>query len=265
MLLRLSLGTHTEIGLMRWSLEGTFMGGILGLLALASEGFLQQNAARARQGARIGFFLGAMGGFLGFFFTGQLYHEMADQPLWQAVATSQRWLLVLLAIGIGMGIRDQSNLQLIRGMFSALAAGIFTTLVSLGLSQIPGLDPMILLLCECLTLGLAWFFLHAAFAGYRRREWLYCLNGGLENMEFELNKSIHYLGTQSLDQINLTNYPDINSTHAKLIRYYNGYSLVDNDPFGRTWVNFRNITEQPLKSGDIIKVGGALFQYLSLP
>ena len=90
------------------------------------------------------------------------------------------------------------------------------------------------------------------------------LNGSLAGREFELSKETHYLGTQTEDQINLGSYEEVNSTHAKLIRYETGYSLVDNDPFCSTFVNFRNITEQPLKNGDIIKVGSAIFQYCTI-
>ncbi len=83
-------------------------------------------------------------------------------------------------------------------------------------------------------------------------------------MDIELSKEIHLFGTQDSDDINLQDYQDVQQSHAKLIRYFDYYSLVDNDPFCQTFVNFRVVKEQFLKNGDILKIGTALFQYCTL-
>jgi len=243
-------------------IQGLLLGGFLGALYLGSEGYLHQHLPRMVMGIRLGFLTGGLGGMLGYLLVAQILLQNPElSSMSRALVFSQSWLLTYLMIGVGQGLRDQSNLQLIRGLLTALIACIYTGILFALIELLPipqGIKPGL----SIFLLGFGFAVIVNFFSNFRRVEWLKSLNGNLENMEFELSKHIHYLGTQNLDRINLSSYPNINSTHAKLIKYYSGYSILDNDPFVRTWVNFRNVTEQPLKNGDIIKVGTAVFQYL---
>ena len=116
----------------------------------------------------------------------------------------------------------------------------------------------LVVLCSVFSLSLYLF----SFLG--RKIWLKVLNGKLEGLEIALSREIHLFGTQDNDDINLQDYQDVQQSHAKLIRYFDNYSLVDNDPFCQTFVNFRGIKEQFLKNGDILKIGTALFQYCTI-
>ena len=86
---------------------------------------------------------------------------------------------------------------------------------------------------------------------------LVLLNGPLVGNVFYLGDSVTTIGTQESDDINLSLYPDINISHAKIIPYGGLISLVDNDPYRRTLINFQNVTEKILKSEDIIGIGSA--------
>ncbi|PCI23950.1 MAG: hypothetical protein COB67_12190, partial [SAR324 cluster bacterium] len=164
---------------------------------------------------------------------------------------------------IAIGLRDRNKQQLTRGLFGGVLAGLlggtltvlFTALIS-NLYWARGFG----FLSMSTVFSIVLFY----FSKYQRKEWLKILSGPLEGMDFELSNEIHFLGTQNSDDINLKDYEDINPTHAKMIRYAYGYSLIDNDPFGRTYVNFRSVNEQPLKNGDILKIGSATFQYCRL-
>ncbi len=259
---RFILSAEGELNNWAIALQGFLICGLLGAITLGQEGYLQQNFSRMIQGIRIGLFAGGFGGMVGFWLIDRILSTSGElSVLFKALISSQSWLLPFLMIGVSFGLRDQSNLQLQRGLFAAIATSLFGAFTLPLISLLPLRPPH----AEDLTLfllGFGFIQIMGYFGQFRRTEWIKSLNGELEGLEFELHKHIHYLGTQNLDRINLSGYPDINSTHAKLIKYHCGYSLLDNDPFGRTWLNFRSVTEQPLKNGDIIKVGTAVFQYL---
>ncbi len=245
------------------SFQGLLIGALLGGIFLSLEGYLDRNIPRMAQGLKIGLLFGAIGGMSGFFLGNRLVELVIASDLGLTglgIFAAQKWLPLLLAIGIAIGVRDQSYLQMTRGVAATLTTHILLTALS-GYLYLAPISGFVHLAIESLFLCLVFSTSFYYFSNFRRTEWLRMLNGDLRDQEFELNKEVHFLGTQSLDSINLSSYPNINSTHAKLIKFYSGYSLVDNDPFGRTFVNFRSITEQPLKNGDIIKLGTALFQY----
>jgi len=242
-------------------------GGIVGLAAgtiiLFTAGFFNGNKILIKRGLILGAVFGLVGGLISFFVIDLMIAKMefiAVNWLLSNLLYGARWLVLALFIGVALGIRDGNELILIRGLVSTAIAGILGGIIitlSTSLVNPPfwsrGIGYIVFL--TVITLSIPYF------SKLGRKIWIKTLNGKLEGLEFEMFKDIHYFGTQSDDDINLRSYEDIRPTHAKLIKYYSGYSLVDNDPFWQTFVNFRNIKEQPLKNGDIIKIGKALFQY----
>lgn len=244
-------------------LSGIILGGILGMCIAAMDGLLIRNPPLLVKGAQWGSLLGAVGGALGFFLIAEMAAQseiMRSGGILAYLVLPQRWLIITLAIGVAMGLRDQSHLRFVRGLLASALTGIVGGFWITGIMMI-NLDPVVGRGLALVGFTLIYSLIYVAVIQYKRDYWLLSLNGSLEGREFELCRSMQFLGTQNEDLINLGGYQEVNSTHAKLIRYETGYSLVDNDPFCRTLVNFRNVTEQPLKNGDIIKVGTALFQY----
>ncbi len=237
-----------------------------GVFALVKSGFFSDNSHKVKRGVTYGAVLGLAGGICGFILIDQVDSQLAEMslpPLLIQALFAFRWLVLSLFIGIGAGLRDRSSTIMTRSLIGSGIAGLVCGVIITGMNAF---SPLFFA-----TRGIAFILFGTALSlsldhlsVFGRKAWIRSLNGRLEGLEFELLQEIHCLGTQSNDDINLKSYQDIRPSHAKLVRYYSGYSLVDNDPFWQTYVNFRNIKEQPLKNGDIIKVGRALFQYCSV-
>lgn len=249
------------------ALTVTFFGALTGAIVCGLfgglEGFFLGSRYLFRKGLKTGLPVGFLGGGICFF----LIHEIVQQsvlpstsPLVITAVYSLRWASIALFVGLTLGLRDRNQLSILRGLSSAIVTGMaggalitavttaqFSPFISRGIS----ITVLALLLSTTLFM----------FSNLGRKAWLKVLNGKLEGLDIELSKEIHIFGTQDNDDINLQDYPDVQQAHAKLIRYFDNYSLIDNDPFSLTFVNFRGIKEQFLKNGDILKIGTALFQY----
>ena len=243
---------------------GILLGGIAGAILGRLEGFMVYNHSLTQRGTVMGGSLGAISGLLSFYMVDYIQQHFPDivssNVYYLKLLFASRWFIIAVFIGISIGIRNRSNLYIVRGILSGIIGGVITSVFSLVLfSQIQ--NPFwaraicITSFTTILTISLL------LTSRIRRKGWITSLNGKFEGIEFELDRDIHFLGSQVDDDINLSSYQNVNRTHAKLLKYYTGYSLVDNDPFGQTFVNFRSINEQSLKTGDIIKVGDAIFQY----
>lgn len=253
---------HGLKSLLYGALFGLISGGLIG----AEEGFFLGSQYRLRRGFGYVGLLGMLGGAVTFYLAEQIgvvVQSMAVTPYMLLIVHALRWVVVALFIGFAMGIRDKSQISGVRGLLSSLVAGVLggalvTFLMELtipafwvrGVGSVVFTTALSAALCHFSTLG--------------RKSWLKVLNGKLEGLDIELLNEIHIIGTQDNDDINLGSYQDVQQAHAKLIQYFGNYSLVDNDPFCQTYVNFRNIKEQFLKNGDILKVGTALFQYCTI-
>jgi len=247
-------------------LAGGVLGTTLGAMFAGLDGFLAQAPKRLRAGAKYGAAIGGLGGVLGFYLIDQIAERF--QPfdaglIMENLAYAQRWVLLGVAIGAAIGAAERSNSVAVRNLIAGILAGVIATFVNGVIGGI--IDyPFLVRGLSLVVFSYAFMFAHIKMRTYKRTDWLLFLNGHHAGAEFELNQNLLFLGTQNSDDINLNSYENVNSTHAKLIKYEYGYSLVDNDPFCQTFVNYRNITEQPLKNGDLIRVGTALLQYCSL-
>jgi hypothetical protein len=249
--------------ILHMAINGAFLGVFLGVMLLIKDGFLSDSAFKLKRGAIYGLLFGLFGGIVSFFLIELVLRQFPvfrANSLLQHGALTFQWLILAMFLGLGFGLRQSSVVALIRGLVAGVIAGItggIAMSAAYWLTDRPFWSRGVGFLVFAVLFSMALHY--AALIG--RKVWLRGLNGKHEGVDFELTKEIHFLGTQSNDDINLKTYLDIRPTHAKLVRYFSGYSLIDNDPFWQTFVNFRNIREQPLKNGDIIKIGKALFQY----
>jgi len=247
-------------------LVGAVIGISMGILLLSEKGFLHNNQSCLKRGVIFGGVFGGIGGVMGFFICDQIIANstyISDNTILTHLFYTLQWVILSLFIGIAYGFRDRNTRSMVRtiscGAIAGIIGGLIITMIGIGL-QHSFLSRLIgFVIFTTLFNGLIYYT-----AAIRRVVWLKTLNGNLEGIDFELSQDIHFLGTQSDDDISLKSYQDIRPMHAKLVKYHSGYSLIDNDPFWQTFVNFRNIKEQPLKNGDILKIGEALFQYCAL-
>ncbi|NQU65912.1 MAG: FHA domain-containing protein [SAR324 cluster bacterium] len=234
-----------------------------GAITLVKSGFFADNLYKMKRGAFYGAIFGLIGGLIGFALIDRIdqqFMDLTQQPVLRHVLHIIKWLILALFIGIAVGVRDRSKTILSRCLVGSAAAGLASGIIITAVNTFSSVYFIsrgigFLIFGVFLTLALE----YVSIIG--RKAWIRGLNGRFEGYDLELLQEIHYLGTQSNDDISLKSYQDIRPSHAKLVRYFSGYSLVDNDPFWQTYVNFRNIKEQPLKNGDVLKIGKALFQY----
>lgn len=248
------------------TLFGAVTGGILGALFAGMDGFFSGSNFLFRTGVRLGLIIGLAGGAISFFVVDQItsFNLLTEDNFYvlQLVLIS-RWVVIALSIGLAIGFRDKNQLVTTRSIGAGLIAGVLGGLSISIVSQFIQM-PSIARGVGLIVLGVAFTVSLYRFSFLGRKVWLKVLNGKLEGLEIELTKEILIFGTQDNDDINLQDYQDVQQSHAKLIRYFENYSLVDNDPFCQTFVNFRGIKEQFLKNGDILKIGTALFQYCTV-
>lgn len=248
------------------ALYGALCGSLFCGLIVSMDGFFSGSKYLYRRGLRLGILFGLTGGMVSFYIIEQIVKFAAFtnlNPLVPLIVFSLRWLTISLCIGFAIGFRDKNHLSLVRSIISGLISGVLGGLIiSLAIYYVESIviaRGIGIIIYGLLLAGMAY-----RFSFFGRKSWLKVLNGKLEGMEIELTKEIHMFGTQDNDDINLQDYQEVQQSHAKLIRYFDHYSLVDNDPFCQTFVNFRTIKEQFLKNGDILKIGTALFQYCTV-
>ncbi len=258
--------TELNPGRIEVAVSSLLIGIGFGFFTLIKSGFFTDNTFKIKRGALYGTLTGLMGGVCGFVLVDQINPLIVGSslpPLLIQALHVARWLILALFIGVGAGLRDRSSTIMTRSLIGSGIAGLSCGIM---ITVINALSPVFFISrgIGFVLFGVILIMSLEYMAVFQRKAWIKGLNGTLEGLDLELLQEIHALGTQSNDDINLKSYQDIRPSHAKLVRYYSGYSLVDNDPFWQTYVNFRNIKEQPLKNGDIIKVGQALFQYCTV-
>ncbi len=248
------------------ALFGALTGGLFGLLMVMMEGFFNGSKYLVNRGLRVGGIFGLLAGTISFFLTSQITFieatAISDDVIY-ILLNSLRWLVIAVSVGIALGIRDENSLSTTRGVIAGLITGVVGG-IAVSVMAFYIQSPMISRGLGLLVLTILFTFSIFRFSHFGRKIWLKTLNGNLEGMDLELSKEIHIFGTQDNNDINLQDYQEVQQSHAKLIRYFDNYSLVDNDPFCQTFVNFRVVKEQFLKNGDIIKIGTALFQYCTV-
>ena len=245
-------------------LSGTLLGAIIGAIIGRLEGFIVYNKPQALRGTVIGGFFGGISGLFSFYLVDFIQQHLpaivAGNVYYLDFLLASRWTIISVFIGISIGIRDQKNHRFARGVLSGIISGLIASGLSIPIFS--GIqDPFWARGVHIVSFVAIIAIVLVLTSTFGRKEWIKALNGKYEGIDFELTQDIHLLGSQIDDDINLSSYQNVNRTHAKLLKYYTGYSLVDNDPFGQTFVNFRSIKEQPLKNGDILKIGNVIFQY----
>lgn len=255
------------VKLMDWGIQRSSILGILAGIGLCSlitarDSYFSGSSSQIKRGLIFGTILGLIGGVIFMIVTSQNTVSESNQTsqTTHSLLLASRWLILTLCFGIAAGLNGKSSTMLARGIVSGIVSGLFCIAISYFVSVLSFVIEIGNFI-NMLTATLTFLMIYEVSKQYGKKTWIKSLNGKLEGYDFELTNDIHFLGTQYKDDINLNGYPDVNQTHAKLVRYLDGYSLIDNDPFSQTYVNFRNINEQPLKSGDILKIGRALFQF----
>lgn len=93
------------------------------------------------------------------------------------------------------------------------------------------------------------------------RRWLRVLTAPGEDRFYPLDGRDLTLGKLESNDIPLLYYNEVFPFHCRLKWDADHYKIVDQDQGGVVLVNYRQIQEQDLKHGDLVKLGSALLQY----
>lgn len=246
---------------------GASTGFSFGVILPMTDIYLSNNIVKWKETVKISMLMGITSGVISFALV-ELASEhvpiFTENTFLADTLTAQRWVVVAIAIGISQGIRERRTLKIVRGFIGGLIAGIIGSfLIFLVLQHLT--STFLAQGVSMLIFGVVYAISMERARNVGMKTWIKALNGKLTGIHFELSDPIHFLGSNASDDINLIDYKEISQTHAKIVMYDHMYSILDNDPFNRTWVNFRPAHEQPLKNGDILKIGTALFQFCVKP
>ena len=234
---------------------GLGLGGVLG----AVNDLYNRVWSRALRAGGLAAGLGMVAGGVVFFLMGLLAPELGAE-------TAQGIFLPLLLgmcgaiAGIGSRLatgRLRNGLRrCIVGALAGVVAGIFLTST---LVILPG--QTVVFVSGFAAWGALVSFL--VFWGEKKiaRRWLRLLTGPGEDNFFPLNGGNFTLGKLESNDIPLLHYNEVFPFHCQLKWEADHYKIVDQEQGGVVLVNYRQIQEQDLKHGDLVKVGSALLQY----
>lgn len=247
-----------------WAAMGLGLGASLAMVQFVIMGLW----GRAIEAGVAGGALGALAAGLGYYLMNWLPGmPEAAEPGRSWSDFSPLWLLLPLifglvgaagGVGAGHGVTG-SRKRVFRGGAGLLAGGLTGIPLTALLTGFPGYTWLFQLSLALWSAQVAWVILWSE----KRfpRCWLRVLNGPLEDLYFPLNGSRVTLGKLESNDVPLASYKEVFPIHCHLDWKDDHYELVDDEEGGAVSVNYRPIREQPLQTGDLLKIGSALLQY----
>jgi hypothetical protein len=239
-----------------WLPAGGF-GAALALLLASIDELLQHRPRRTLRAAGFGCALGGVFGAGSF----ALAAETTDgSVVLEALASAVLLALIGASAGLASTLgRGGLQAQLRRtglGLLAGLGAGLP---LAYGVLRFPEQHwlpmPALGLWGGLVALLLYWW--EKRFA----RRWFRLLTGPGEDSIFPLRGALIRLGKNERNDIPLLHYQEIYPYHCQVCWVDDHYEIVDNEQGGTVQVNYRQIQEQALKPGDIVRIGTALLQY----
>ena len=104
-------------------------------------------------------------------------------------------------------------------------------------------------------------YLLGILENYYVDSYLRILTGRQEGHVYLLDQQRHSIGYGKTNDLILTGHSEVCKVHAKVFKQDGQLHLENEDPDGNLSVNYRFVSQQSVKKGDIIKLGSALLQY----
>lgn len=247
---------------------GATFGLVLGLLLAPLDELVGHYPRRMLKTGFAGALLGALGGLLALGPLGLMVAVPGGPaPVPQYEPALFHWALLGPALGAlsacvafasGMGI-GQARLGLRRALWSLIGGLLAGTLLA-GVFALLPTSPWLHFAGFGLWAGLlalVTFWREKRFA----RRWLRVLSTPGEDRIVPLLGPALRIGKLESNEIALPFYQEIYPVHCQLRRVGAQYQIVDDETGGMVMVNFRQVQEQTLKTGDLVKIGSALLQY----
>jgi hypothetical protein len=237
---------------------GAVTGGAVGMAIGAVEGLTAAHWPRLLRGAGLGLVLGAGCGAFSSVFGQILYGTMGGGEglplLVQVLVRAVAWAAVGAGVGLAPGLAARARRKLVNGLVGGLVGGGIGGFVFDILALIVG-GGEVSRLVGMTTLGLAAGAAIGIVEEVRKEAWLIITAGPARGKQFILYNPITTIGRSYEADIPLLKEPGAAPIHCRLSRR-GGQFVLEDLSGGRTLLDGRPVTDQPLRSGQIITIGG---------
>jgi hypothetical protein len=239
---------------------GLVMGGVFGM----SEGALTSTGRKAVTGGLAGLMVGTVGGIVGFFIgqaallyigTWLFNSTRAFQLYGYPLTRSLGWALFGMCIGTAEGVRSRSLAKLRNGLIGGFLGGLIGGLVVEFIRILAPANKYARLGGFALLgmgIGIFYGFVENRLAGGLLR----VLNGTQRGTELPLTKKYTTIGSSPTTDVTLHGNRGVTAVQTGISKKKGTYTIT------AARVNDENVEEQPLRDGDIIRVGDTQFQFI---
>ena len=244
---------------------GAAMGGCIGAALGSVEGLVGMVWQKALRGMGIGLGIGAAGGALGGF-VGQLAYGMMHAgrtetgPIAQILGRAFAWSLVGACVGVAQGVVTMAPRKMLNGVIGGAVGGFVGGFLfdPIGGALHGGAVSRAVAMtvmggCTGAAIGLVEML--------RREAWLRIVEGPLAGKQFILYRPVTLIGSAPGMDIALVKDPNVSSKHCAIELTGTTYVLRDLGSGAGTGLNGRAVTQQALRSGDVIQIGTTSLVY----
>jgi len=244
---------------------GAFMGGFFGTI----DAITLSAKPRIVSGITTGFFIGAVGGAIGylagqgalFIIAENLFHSNASlQSTGIPISRAFGWAVLGVFIGSIEGVRSRSMAKLRVGILGGLLGGLLGGMaLEYFKIHLPGI--LFARLSGLLILGLLIGLCYSIFEKGFSRGVLKLLNGKLKGKEYLILQKSTKIGKSPQSDIYLEDYADVDDTHAEIHAAKGKIVLKNQQTKASVKVNEDVIEEYPLRFEDVVQIGSAKFLF----
>jgi hypothetical protein len=258
------------------------IGGMIGLMIGAVEGFVCLNIRQALLCGGIGLGIGAAGGLIGIYPAGVLYSVVSalsgslageahyntiyDMHGWalltQIVGRSLAWGVVGMSLGIGQGIARKSKKMIVNGLLGGCVGGLLGGLFFDPIAKLAGTDGAELSRCVGFAMiGFLVGLLVGLVEQLLKQVWLLMRTGPLSGKQFIAYKDEITIGSVPRCDIYLFRDTQVSDEHARLVRLGRAYQIETLQEAHEVFINGESVQKRILRDGDLIRIGTTELEY----
>jgi hypothetical protein len=246
-------------------LVGLLLAGVVGALDAFLNAVGRERVARILVCLSVGFVGGAMGGVLG-----ELLHSLR---LFRFLG----WMVVGMMIGVSIGVFDVFSARtardlstagrkltngLIGGVLGGLGGGLVVELLKMEWVQNTLRLPRSSVALGLVILGVSIGLLIGLAQVILKEAWVKIEKGFRAGREMMLSRADTTIGRAESCDIGLFGDPGVERIHARIVKQGSRFLLADAGSAAGTFLNDERVTETvPLRSGDLIRIGGSVLRF----
>jgi hypothetical protein len=254
---------------------GAALGGCIGAAIGSAEGLVSVVWQKALRGMAIGLVIGGAGGGFGGFMGQALYAPLGGGRITTPAATqvllrALAWGIVGLFVGLGEGASMMASRKIVNGLVGGAVGGfvgglLFDPIGAAVQHWLHGRDAgdagAVSRLIAMVVMGACTGAAIGLVEQLRKEAWLRIVYGPLAGKEFILYKPVTLIGSAPGMDIPLVKDPHVAPKHCSIEVVGATHAVRDLGSGAGTIVAGRSVTQQALRSGDVIQIGTTGLQY----